>query len=70
MGVVAPVGVAIQVAGLSDLVGGSTGGSEWLSLMSRWAWLWCHKISTHRLTVVCPGGFGIGYKGRAIAGSS
>ena len=39
MSVVAPVGVAIQVSGLSDLVGGSTGRSEWLSLMSQWAWL-------------------------------
>ena len=41
--VVALVGVAIQVTGLSDLVGGSTGHSEWMLLMSWWAWLWCSR---------------------------
>ena len=70
VGVVAPVGVTIRVTGLSDLVGSSTGRSEWLSLMSRWAWLWCHQISACRITVICPGVFGIGYKGRALTGSS
>ena len=30
----------------------------------------CHQISAHEVTVICPGGFGIGYKGRALAGSS
>ena len=70
VGVVAPVGVTIKVTGLSGLVGGSMGRSEWLSLMSWWAWLWCHQISARGITVVCPGGFGIGYKARAIEGSS
>ena len=69
-GVAAPVGVAIQVTGLSDLVGGSMGRSEWLLLTSRWPWLWCRQISASGLTVVCPSGFGIGHKGRAIVGSS
>ena len=39
VGVVAPLGVTIQVTGVSDLVGGSTGRSVWVSLTSRWAWL-------------------------------
>ena len=46
------------------------GRSEWLSLISWWAWLWCHQISAREVTVICPGGFGIGYRGRALAGSS
>ena len=70
VGVVAPMGVAIQVTGLSYLVGGFTGRSVWLPLVSRWAWLWCRQISVRGLTVVCPGGFGIWYKCRAMAGSS
>ena len=52
VGVVAPVGVVIQVTVLSDLVGGSMGRSVWLSLMSRWVWLWCRQISALGLTVV------------------
>ena len=70
VGVVAPVGAAILVIGLSDLVGGSMGHSEWLSLMSRWVWLWYHRISVRGIAIVCPSVFGIGYKGRTIAGSS
>ena len=66
VGVVAPVGVAIQVTGLSDLVVGSTGRSVWLLLTSRLAWLWCRQIRASGLT----GGFGIWYKGHAIVGSS
>ena len=54
VGVVAPVGAAILVTGISDLVGGSMGRSEWLSLMSRWTWLWCHRISVRGITVICP----------------
>ena len=42
----------------------------WLPLVMRWAWLWCRQISARGLTVVCPGGLGIGYKCRAVAGSS
>ena len=64
------MGVAIRVTGLSDLVGGSMGRSEWLSLMSRRVWLWCQQISVRGITVICPGVFGIGYKGRALARSS
>ena len=37
VGLVAHVGAAILVTGLSDLVGSSMVCSEWLSLMSRWA---------------------------------
>ena len=65
-----PVGVAIQVTWLSSLVGGFLGRSVSLPLVSRWAWLWCHQISTCGLTVVCSGGFGIVYKCCAVAGSS
>ena len=50
--------------------GGSTGCSGQLSLVMRWAWLWCRQISVRGLTVVCPGVLGIGHKGRAAAGSS
>ena len=60
----------ILVTELSDLVGDSMGRSEWLSLMSRWAWLWCHRISARGITVICHGPFGIEYKGRALTGSS
>ena len=70
VGVVAPVGAAILVIGLSNRVGSTMGRSEWLSLVSRWAWLWCHQISMRRITVICPGVFGIGYNGRALTGSS
>ena len=58
------------MTGLSDLVGGFTGRSVWLPLVSQWAWLWCRQISTRGLTVVCPGGFGIGYICHAIVKSS
>ena len=70
VGVVAPVGIAIQVTWLSFLVGSFTGCSVWLPQVSRWAWLWCHQISVRGLTVVCPGRFGIGYKCRVVARSS
>ena len=70
VGVVAPVGVVIQVTWLSSLVGGFSGRSVWLPLLSWWAWLWCHQISARGLTVACSGGFGIVYKCRAVAGSS
>ena len=46
------------------------GCSELLLLVSLWAWLWCHQISMHGGAVICPGVFGIGYKGRALTGSS
>ena len=64
------VGAAILVIGLSDLVGGSMRCSEWLLLVSQWAWLWCHQISTQGGAVICPGVFGTGYKDRALTGSS
>ena len=67
VGVVTPVGVTIQVTGLSSLGGGFTGRSVWLSQVMRWAWLWCRQISVRGLTVVCPGGLGIEYKCRAVA---
>ena len=70
VGVIAPVEDAILVIGLSDRVGGSMGRSEWLLLVSRWAWLWCHQISACGAAVVCPGVVGIGYKGRTLTGSS
>ena len=37
VGVIAPVGAAILVIGLSDRVCGSMGRSEWLLLVSWWA---------------------------------
>ena len=46
------------------------GRSVWLPLVMRWAWLWCQQISARGLTVVCPGGLGIGYKCCTVAGSS
>ena len=58
VGVIAPVGAAILVIGLLDRVGGSMRRSEWLLLMSWWAWLWFHQISA------------IVYKSHALAGSS
>ena len=70
VGVVAPVGVAIQVTWLSSLVGSFSGHSVWLPLVSRWAWLWCHPNGAHGHPVVCSGGFGIVYKCCAVAGSS
>ena len=70
VGVIAPVGAAILVIGLSDRVGGSMGRSEWLLLVSRWAWLWCQPISVRGGAVIYPGVFRIGYKGRALLGSS
>ena len=68
VGVVAPVGVAIQVTWLSSLRGGFSGHSVWLPLVSRWTWLWCHPIGARGHTR--SGGFGIVYKWRAVAGSS
>ena len=70
VGVIAPVEDAILVIGLSGRVGGSMGRSEWLFLVSRWAWLLCHKISMRGAAVVCPGEVRIGYKGRTLTGSS
>ena len=65
----APVAAEILMIGLSDRVGGSIGRSEWLLLVSRWAWLWCRQIS-ERASVICPCAVSIGYKRRALAGSS
>ena len=59
--VVAPMGVAIQVTGLSSLVGGFTGRSVWLPLVSRWAWLWCRQISACGLTVVSGSGINVAW---------
>ena len=70
VGVVAPVGVTIQVTWLSSQGGGFSGHSVWLPLVSRWAWLWCYPFGTRGHIVVFPGGFGIVYKCRAVAGSS
>ena len=63
VGVVAPVGVAIRLTGLSNQVGGSMGCSQWMSLMSRWTWLWYRQISASGITV-------IRHKGRALTCSS
>ena len=70
VGVIAPVEEEILVIGLSDRVGGSMGCSEWLLLMSWWAWLWCHQISARGVAVICPCVVGIEYKSRALTGSS
>ena len=67
--VIAPVEARILVIGLSDRVGGSMGHSEWLLLMTRWAWLWCHRISVRGAAVTCPCVVGIEYKSRALTGS-
>ena len=69
VGVVAPVGVTIQVTWLSSLVGGFSRRSVWLPLVSRWAWLWCRQIGARGLTVVCSGGFGIVYRSLLFAAS-
>ena len=45
VGVIAPVSAEILVIGLSDRVGGSMGRSEWLLVVSWWAWLWFRLIS-------------------------
>ena len=70
VGVVAPVGVTIQVTWLSSLVGGFSGHSVWLQLVSRWAWLWCHTIGARRHTASCSCRFGIIYKCHVVAQSS
>ena len=72
VGVIAPVEAEILVIGhgLSDRVGSSMGRSEWLLLMSQWAWLWCHRISARGASVICPCIVGIEYKSCTLMGSS
>ena len=65
LGIVAGVGVLIQVIWPSSLGGGSAGHSVWLQLVSRWEWLWCHLIGPRGHTVVCPCGPGRVNKCRA-----
>ena len=55
--------------GLSDRVGSSMGHSEWLLLMTRWMWLWCHRISARGAAVTYPCVVGIEYIIRALTGS-
>ena len=69
VGVIASVEAEIQVIGISDRVGGAMGCSDWLLLVLRWAWLWCHQIGTRGVAVACPCEVGIGYKNRALTGS-
>ena len=57
VGVIAPVEAEIL------------GRSEWLLLMTRWAWLWCHRISARVAAVICPCVVGIEYKSHALTGS-
>ena len=68
VGVIAPVAAEILVNGLSDQVGGSVGRSEWLLLVSRWAWLWCRRGGRGHCHLPCA--VRIGYKRRALAESS
>ena len=70
VGVVAPVGVTIQVTWLPSLVGGFSGHSVWLQLVSRWAWLWCHTIGARGHTTTCSCRFGVIYKCHVVAQSS
>ena len=70
VGVIAPGMLPIQVNGLLDCVGGPLICSDWLALMSRWVWLYCHRMSMRGAIVVCPGVVRIEYKRWALAGSS
>ena len=70
VGVIAPVKAEILVMGPSDRMGGSMERSGRLLLVSRGAWLWCHQIDTRGAAVICLCAVGIGYKSRALAGSS
>ena len=52
-----------------DRVGGSVERSEWLLLVARGAWLWCHQISVCGAAVIHPGAVRIEYKRRAGSSS-
>ena len=69
VGVIRPGMLTILVIGLLDGVGGPLGCSDWLGLLSWWAWLAGRRLSVRSAVVVCPGGVRIVYIRRTLTGS-
>ena len=53
-----------------NCVGGPLRCSDWLVLLSQWAWLYDRRMSVCGAVVVCPGVVRIEYKRHPLAGSS